>query len=589
MASATGHATEPRAWRHEREFIIPFAGPPGHYRRISYAAVLRGEVPPDAWAGHIVLVGATAAGLGDSYPTPVSGSGVAMPGVELMAGVIDALQQGLEIREPGRAVQAAVSVLLTLGLLAALAWLSPRAALLASAAAAAGVLLAAWALLRFAGVWPAPSAALVGMLAAYPLWSWRRLEAAARYLEAELRRHDEDADLAHALLPAAPYPANRGRARLQDVFARRIGLAHSAVAALRRTRAVFAQSLAGLPVAVLVCDPNQRIFLANHPARAQLRLRGNGERVGERLGALQAAPRTDWHAAIARTLADGSTTTLPLVDRDRGGAGAGAGHAWQVSIAPYARVGGETVGAIVTLMDVTELQRLQREEREFLQFLSHDLRAPQNAVLSLVDLARQQPAGATVQPLLERIERHAERALALIDALLLQLRANRLVRAELRPHDLAQALHEAADQLWPQAQARGQHLSVRGADSSAWVRANGELLQRAIGNLAVNASNYAGAGATLELLLRRDGPHWCCEVRDNGPGIAPEHQARLFERHYRVPRAEGDAVPGSGLGLAFVKTVAQRHGGSVDVASQPGRGSTFRLRLPALDDADEPA
>jgi signal transduction histidine kinase len=384
-------------------------------------------------------------------------------------------------------------------------------------------------------------------------------------------------DVAVRALPA--------RSTWRDVFDRRLGLAHSAASALRQSREVFAQSLAGLPMAVVVCDARLHVFLANDAARHLL---GAGEApLPQRLAALQAAGTAanataagaHWRDAIARVLVEGNAVSHPLHDA--------SGRSWLVSIAPYARVGATTVGAIVTLMDVTELQRLQREERDFLQFLSHDLRAPPHAVLSLVDLAL---AGQPAEPmpgLLARIARHAERSLALLDALLMQQRADRIDPQEFRHHDLAQLLHEVADQLWPRLQAQGQQLVLTGVDQPAWVRGRGELLLRALSNLSINASNYSGRGSRIELSLRRVGEHWLCAVSDNGPGIATEHLPRLFERHFRAPPPPGvDAIGGSGLGLAFVKTVALRHAGRIDVRSLNGHGTTFTLSLPACDDDD---
>ena len=610
--------------RHQRELAIAFAGAPGHFQRVPYAAVLRGEVPAEQLAGRIVLIGATAPGLGDSYPTPLSGHGVAMPGVEIMANVIDTLQQGIDLREANALALALAAVALTWAMLGALVVLAPRAALWATLAAAGAVALGVLAGVRLAGWWWAPSAALLGIFLAYPLWSWRRLEAASRFLDDELAQHERDAGLGLALMPPEAVLASDvavralpARSTWRDVFDRRLGLAHSAAAALRQSREVFAQSLAGLPMAVVVCDASLHVFLANDAARHLL---GAGEvPLPQRLAALQAAGHdappnrrnngpsepsgrtavttmattaagataatatpaalAHWRDAIARVLAEGNAVSHPLQDA--------SGRSWLVSIAPYARVGTTTVGAIVTLMDVTELQRLQREERDFLQFLSHDLRAPPHSVLSLVDLAL---AGQPAEPmpgLLARIARHAERSLALLDALLMQQRADRIDPQEFRHHDLAQMLHEVADQLWPRLQAQGQHLVLTGADQPAWVRGRGELLLRALSNLSINASNYSGRGSRIELSLQRLGEHWLCAVSDNGPGIAAEHLPRLFDRHFRAPPPPStEAVGGSGLGLAFVKTVALRHAGRIEVNSLVGQGATFTLTLPAFDDED---
>ncbi len=545
--------------QHDSELLIPFGGPTGHVRRVSYAAVLRGEVDAQELAGRVLLIGATAPGLGDSYPTPLSGGGLPMPGVEINANVIDALQHKTLLRELGPVASAFCSVSLLWLLLVSLAVLSPRAALLATLLTSAGGVLAALALLGLGGLWFAPSAAVFGLFLAYPLWSWRRLEAAARFLDAELAQHDHDAGLAQALLPVgavAASPALEGRGHWQDVFARRIGQAHGAAAVLRQTRTVFAQSLAGLPMAVVVCDRQHQVFLANEAARGLL-VPGDGgrldavpadrplplptplpnllaelQRAGQPVdrGTAPSAP-AHWRRLLDQTLDDGAAATVPLAD--------GSGRAWLVSIAAYARVDGHAVGAIVSLTEVTELQRLQREERDVVHFLSHDLRSPQNAVLSLVDLARARSPAEPMAGLLLRIGQHAERSLALIDAILMQQRADRLDPNAFAPVDLAQCVHEVADQLWPVTQARKQQLSVIGADASAWVRGNGELLRRAIANLAVNASNYSGQGAQLELALRQDGKHWLCSMRDNGPGVPAQYLPLLFGRHFRVPPEPG--------------------------------------------------
>lgn len=184
----------PGWWRREQPYVIPYAGPPGHVRRLSYLDVLEGRVPAAALRGAIVLVGATAPGLMDAYPTPASGQDALMPGVEISAQALAALREGRQLRE-ATSWQAA---LLTLGALAlaaaALRFAPPRAAVGAMLALLPLTLCAAWALLQ-AGVQWRPSAALLGLLLLYPLWSWQRLEAALAYLAREFERTREQLPL----------------------------------------------------------------------------------------------------------------------------------------------------------------------------------------------------------------------------------------------------------------------------------------------------------------------------------------------------------------------------------------------------------
>ena len=177
----------PGWWRREQPYLIPYSGPPGHVRRVSYLDVLEGRIPAPSLRGAIVLVGATAPGMMDAYPTPVSSQDALMPGVEISAQALVALREGRNLRAaaPGEAA------LLTLGALAlaaaALRFAPPWAAGGAVLTLLPLTLCAAWALLQ-AGVQWKPAAALLGLLLLYPLWSWQRLEAALAYLAREFER-----------------------------------------------------------------------------------------------------------------------------------------------------------------------------------------------------------------------------------------------------------------------------------------------------------------------------------------------------------------------------------------------------------------
>jgi len=113
---------------------------------------------------------------------------------------------------------------------------------------------------------------------------------------------------------------------------------------------------------------------------------------------------------------------------------------------------------------------------------------------------------------------------------------------------------------------------------SAWV--NAPLLEQALGNLLDNAIKYSPSGVEVDIFTERADDMVRIHVRDRGCGIAPEHQKRLFQRFYRVDRARSRALGGTGLGLAIVKHIVLAHRGSVEIASDPGVGSTFTLCLP---------
>ena len=176
-------------WARAQWLRIPFVGPPGSFRQIAYSDVLDGHYPQGYFTDAMVLVGVTAAGLGDALPVPTSGLHRAMPGVEVHANVLSALRQGQAVREfPGGALGSGVlAALCVLLLLLVILRASPRAALVFTLLALIAAPLLSLVLLWGFKLWWPPMGAVLAMSVAYPLWSWRRLEAAQAYLDAELR------------------------------------------------------------------------------------------------------------------------------------------------------------------------------------------------------------------------------------------------------------------------------------------------------------------------------------------------------------------------------------------------------------------
>ena len=116
------------------------------------------------------------------------------------------------------------------------------------------------------------------------------------------------------------------------------------------------------------------------------------------------------------------------------------------------------------------------------------------------------------------------------------------------------------------------------------MRVDSDALQQAILNLLINAMKYSGDSRRIVLRLDREYGHARIHVVDEGVGIAPEEQGRIFESFYRAPTAENQQIPGTGLGLTIVAHIAKAHGGDVDVASSLGHGSSFTIRLPITEE-----
>jgi signal transduction histidine kinase len=226
---------------------------------------------------------------------------------------------------------------------------------------------------------------------------------------------------------------------------------------------------------------------------------------------------------------------------------------------------------------------LERQRDEFFSSISHDLRTPVAAIKAAIGVVlANEPAGISpaMHRLLGNIDLAADELAALINDLLViaRLQAGRieLWRTEV---DIRDVTSRAVRALEPLVQTRKQHLTVSQPDVPVIVSVDAEQLGRVLRNLIGNAQKYGADGGTIRVEVKNAADQVCISVADDGPGIPPEDQERIFERFYRGTRS-GSSLPGSGLGLAIARGLVELHGGRLSVESAPGSGSTFRIWLP---------
>lgn len=222
-------------------------------------------------------------------------------------------------------------------------------------------------------------------------------------------------------------------------------------------------------------------------------------------------------------------------------------------------------------------------------FLSHDLRAPQAAILSVIELRRSEPGAVSENQFEEQIERSARRTLALAEAFVTLTRADHLDPARFEPVDLADVCREMRDEVWPLCRAKSMRCELRLDAEEAWVAGERALLAGVVLNLLDNAIKYSPAQSGVRLALSGSGDEWVVTVTDQGPGIPPQDLPKLFERFRRLGAQGRHNAPGAGLGLVIVDTVVRKHGGRIEVDSAPGLGSSFSMHLPAARQDQEPA
>ncbi|WP_293971061.1 CHASE2 and HATPase_c domain-containing protein [Sphingomonas sp.] len=534
----------------------------GRFPTVSFRAVLDGEVPPEFFRNRIVLVGNTAAGSGDQYPVPASGGTAAMPGVEILGNVVQGLIHDDLIRPASGVVIGAYTLLPLTILLVALLRLPPRVNLVIGVSLMAGMLAASALLLRYADFWLPPTGGLVALAVVYPLWAWRRLAATSAFMSSELKELGDEPDV----LPRA--------ARLEsdpflfvDPVAEQTDMLERAIERVRDLRRFFSDSLQSLPDPTLVLNMDGSVLVANQAAHdlfgAALAQAGGG-------------------APTIEALLDGlSRTPLPPVPLAHAGEReliARDGSIFIVAVAPLESAQSERVGWIARLSDISAIRLATRQREEALQLLTHDMRSPQASILALLD------QGLDDRETRARIAGYARRTLGLADAYVQLARAESAAYAE-DLLDFASLLIEAADDQWALASRSGIEISTEYGGREHLVLGDHALLTRALVNLINNAVKHSPNNGRVFCSVssppgEADRPMLVCRIEDEGAGIAPDLIDSVFERFRTAEDRSHRNQSGAGLGLAFVQTVIERHGGTVGCENRPAGGACFWLRLP---------
>jgi heavy metal sensor kinase len=243
----------------------------------------------------------------------------------------------------------------------------------------------------------------------------------------------------------------------------------------------------------------------------------------------------------------------------------------------------DELGRLAQAFNAT-LGRLEQsfdQMRRFTADASHELRTPLTAVRSVGEVGLQSPRSAegyreVIGSMLEEVDRLNQ----LVESLLTLSRADaghtKLARQRL---DFASFIEDTITQVDVLAEERRQRV-ITELQGPVWIAADAVLLRRAIINVLDNAIKYAPLDSAIRVRLSIVSDQAVLSIEDQGPGIAAADLAHIFDRFYRVDRARSRQPAGVGLGLSIARWAVEAHGGEITVASQPGRGSTFRISLP---------
>ncbi|GAA3404148.1 sensor histidine kinase [Pseudarthrobacter polychromogenes] len=237
--------------------------------------------------------------------------------------------------------------------------------------------------------------------------------------------------------------------------------------------------------------------------------------------------------------------------------------------------------------DRTEITRTEEIRNDFVANVSHELKTPVGAISLLAEaLESSADDELAVRRFAKRMHKESGRLAALVqDIIELSRLQGASVAQQGRPVDVNAVIAEAVDRSQLPAESKNIRIVV-GGRTDAKVFGDQDLLVTALRNLIDNAIRYSPENTRVGIGVRSREGLVSISVTDQGEGLSPEDQERVFERFYRVDSARSRHTGGTGLGLSIVKHVASNHGGEVTLWSQPGQGSTFTLRLPEMEGQD---
>lgn len=232
--------------------------------------------------------------------------------------------------------------------------------------------------------------------------------------------------------------------------------------------------------------------------------------------------------------------------------------------------------------DITQLERIETVRRDFVANVSHEMRTPLTVVGGFLETLLDMPDSDPEQTrkYMQLMLDQTHRMQRLVDDL---LTLSRLETTQSALTDDPVDIPVLAQKLLAEAQSlsAGHHTIHLMLESNAWLRGNEHELRSAFGNLISNAVRYTPPNGEITLKWAQQGDEMVFSVQDTGEGIAPQHLPRLTERFYRVDLSRSRETGGTGLGLAIVKHVLSRHQARLDIASTPGKGSTFSACFPS--------
>ena len=328
-------------------------------------------------------------------------------------------------------------------------------------------------------------------------------------------------------------------------------------------RAKLEMIVSNIQDGVLVLDDHHHIILANQTIYEMFGL--NGEPILGRY-VKDVIPNADLSALIDR--AHAGALKYHEINFDDG-------RVFNAQYTPLQRI-----GSAVTMQDISYLKEIDRLKSDFIHTVSHDLRSPLTAILGYMELVERVGAlNDSQREFLGRLRASVQHMTSLVNELLDLGRLESGFDTRREFVDIRNVLEYSLNVFDSQIRKKNIRLTRETGETIEPLRANPIRVRQMIDNLVGNAIKYSPPGSEVKVNVSMQDKQIILRVSDQGPGIPPDEQGRVFEKFFRASNRPGD-VEGSGLGLAIVKSIVESHQGRVWVESKVGVGSTFIVLLP---------
>lgn len=575
----------------QNEMMINFSGPAGSFLSFSIADVIEGKIQPQAFTGKIVLIGATAESMGDSRVAPFMNfaterreGGQEMPGVEIHANIINTIRSRLALQAlPDWLAFAAAMVVILLSALT-IKWLDGWRQILILVLILLAIMTGSFlAFSRLLIVPPLP-AMLTGFAVVIPLLLNRSLSA-SRELDIKLAAL-VSSQKGFISTDSAAQAELAGDQFLPQPLAWKLQVVDDLTTRLLARMSFINRILSSMDEGVLVADPSGRIVFANRETQELFRCE-EPELIGQYFadflaerGNMDAQKLNDaitgvfnGQSAQLEFEISSSETRYYLVQL--------------TELSALAKLTANSssdsaIGIVAIISDITKRVELDQIKTDTLQLVSHELRTPLTSIRGLSDVLLKFPVAADEsREMLGVINAEAVRLGETINRYLdltrLESGAQRL---RLSPVNCQELVADCIRNLSVFAAERQVLLNSQLDRELPLLQADEQLLMQAVSNLLSNAIKYSPPNTEVVVTSRLSQNQIVITVRDQGFGIPPEAQERIFDKFYRLERDTSSNIVGTGLGLPLVKEIVEQHGGQISVESEPNSGSSFSIYLP---------